>query len=496
MFQTRKLIAIIVFLTISVSAISFSRIPIINAQSDGWTATLWLQTESGGMLQVVNEREVLETINVSPDMMPDEEARSSLVRTSNDHQYILHKYYVSGDSSPHLRFGATGSGSCCFLSDDLWGEVAEFDISSFEPNGSRFAVGYVLPMDEAGQHIGGVAVIDALDGSIVADISMQTIAERLNLGQADDRAILGAWQGNNVQFIGYCFACGGGYIEGTYTLWNPITDELVADGGLTVSAYGASLDGTGEFIYKSQDTQFLYDPSGAVVPPPNVVQYFANGNLDEEPIVIYNNPDVLNIGGISWVADGRAVLVSNGNGYWDIVDRDGRTERIELTNQQIFMGGTPSGWFAAMGDSENRIIVHYSFETLEPTAILPFPEDVLSISVVNFPTLGENLTADPFTAITSTESGQTARCPATLPSRLIAGQDGIVLSGTPNRIRDLPNLDAEILGEIPSGEIFSVIRGPSCGYDSPIAWWFVEYDGVQGWTAEGQDDTYFTEPVE
>ncbi len=496
MFQMKKFIAIIVLIMLGISAISFSQMPAVNAQSDDWTATLWLPTETGGVLQVVNGNELLETINVSPDIMPDEETRSFSIRTSDDNQYIVHKYYVSGETSPRLRFGGTGAGTCCFLSDNLWGEVTEFDVSGFQPNGSRFAVGYILPMDDEGQHIAGIAVIDALDGSIVADISMDTIAERLDLGEADDRAILGAWRGDSVQFIGYCFACGGGYIEGIFSLWNPITDELVADGGLTVSEFGASLDGTGEFLYKGQDTRFLYDPTGGVVASSNVVQYYPNGNLDEEPITIYKDPDTMYIGGVAWVADGRAILVSNSYDYWDIVFRDGRTERIELAIPSAFMGGTPSGWFATIGDLENRVFAHYSFETLEPTTIFPFPEDVLSVSAVNYPTLGENLSADPFITITPTESGQTARCPAALPSRLISGQDGIVLAGTPNRIREFPNLDAEILGEIPSGETFSVIRGPSCGFDSAIAWWQVEYNDITGWTAEGQADTYFTEPVE
>src|SRR5690242_11478004 len=83
-------------------------------------------------------------------------------------------------------------------------------------------------------------------------------------------------------------------------------------------------------------------------------------------------------------------------------------------------------------------------------------------------------------------------CPGALPSRLVNGARGRVLPGSPNRLRAEPSVNAEILGEIPAGETFTVLEGPRCAEN--LAWWRVNYQNQLGWTAEGQDDTYWIEP--
>ncbi|MEP7285441.1 MAG: SH3 domain-containing protein [Chloroflexota bacterium] len=87
-------------------------------------------------------------------------------------------------------------------------------------------------------------------------------------------------------------------------------------------------------------------------------------------------------------------------------------------------------------------------------------------------------------------------CPVNLPPRLIGGQGGRVTPGQPNAIRTQPtrnNAVSQIIGQIPAGATFSVLAGPYCsdGY----AWWQVTYNGITGWTPEGQDTTYWLEPV-
>jgi WD40 repeat protein len=85
-------------------------------------------------------------------------------------------------------------------------------------------------------------------------------------------------------------------------------------------------------------------------------------------------------------------------------------------------------------------------------------------------------------------------CPGFLPSRLVVGEIGRVLPDTPNRIREHPDIDSELIGEIPVGHTVFILAEPSCDA-SGMAWWQVEYQGVVGWTAEGQDQTYWLEPV-
>jgi hypothetical protein len=63
----------------------------------------------------------------------------------------------------------------------------------------------------------------------------------------------------------------------------------------------------------------------------------------------------------------------------------------------------------------------------------------------------------------------------------------------PNRIRSYPGFNGDVLGQIPAGEQFWIANGPFCAENS--AWWQVSYNGIVGWTAEGQNNVYWLEPL-
>lgn len=82
----------------------------------------------------------------------------------------------------------------------------------------------------------------------------------------------------------------------------------------------------------------------------------------------------------------------------------------------------------------------------------------------------------------------------TQPTRLAIGMSARVTlyPYLPNTIRSTPGFGAKI-GSIPAGGAFSVIGGPQC--ISGINWWQVNYNGVVGWTGEGNGyTTYWLEP--
>ncbi len=81
---------------------------------------------------------------------------------------------------------------------------------------------------------------------------------------------------------------------------------------------------------------------------------------------------------------------------------------------------------------------------------------------------------------------------APLP-RMRPGMSGVVLPGDPNTIRPQPNSGTR-LGTIPADGEFSVIGGPSCGSSGRV-WYQVNYNGVVGWTAEGEGSTYWLRPA-
>jgi hypothetical protein len=82
-----------------------------------------------------------------------------------------------------------------------------------------------------------------------------------------------------------------------------------------------------------------------------------------------------------------------------------------------------------------------------------------------------------------------------LPPRLIAGSKGMVLPGEANVLRDGPDKNGTlVIGEIPASATFDVLGTSLCGTDNR-RWWPVRYNGKLGWTAEGEDETYWLAPA-
>ncbi len=83
-------------------------------------------------------------------------------------------------------------------------------------------------------------------------------------------------------------------------------------------------------------------------------------------------------------------------------------------------------------------------------------------------------------------------CDASVPPRLVPGGRARVTPGIPNNVRSGAGSSNQYLGEIPAEAAFTVIAGPICA--GGLAWWQVDYNGLIGWTAEGQEGEYWLEP--
>ncbi len=96
---------------------------------------------------------------------------------------------------------------------------------------------------------------------------------------------------------------------------------------------------------------------------------------------------------------------------------------------------------------------------------------------------------------TPTPSYGVGQCPGFLPSRLVPGNYGRVVTspGMPNNLRAQPSLSAALVGQIPAGDAFYIQEGPVCAENT--AWYRVYHAGRSGWTAEGQGTTYWLEPI-
>ena len=84
-------------------------------------------------------------------------------------------------------------------------------------------------------------------------------------------------------------------------------------------------------------------------------------------------------------------------------------------------------------------------------------------------------------------------CSGFQASRLSAGRLARITPGLPNRLRASASTGSSVLGQIPSGATLSVLSGPICSENA--AWWRVSYQGLVGWTMEGQYAQYWIEPA-
>jgi len=84
-------------------------------------------------------------------------------------------------------------------------------------------------------------------------------------------------------------------------------------------------------------------------------------------------------------------------------------------------------------------------------------------------------------------------CP--LAPRLVRGEQGYVLPGSPNVLRDGPDVTGTtIIGQIPGNGEFTVLGNSLCGMDGR-RWYPVDYGGFTGWTAEGEGENYWIAPL-
>jgi len=106
----------------------------------------------------------------------------------------------------------------------------------------------------------------------------------------------------------------------------------------------------------------------------------------------------------------------------------------------------------------------------------------------------ENMSNNYYTNPAAEQSQSLFYCPTAPFTRLYVGGTGRVIPDLGvNNVRDNASLDANVLGTLTEDDVFTVTDGSICadGY----AWWFIETGEFAGWTAEGEGDTYWLEPI-
>ena len=87
-------------------------------------------------------------------------------------------------------------------------------------------------------------------------------------------------------------------------------------------------------------------------------------------------------------------------------------------------------------------------------------------------------------------------CPGSpTPSRMAIGMQAIVTpGGLPNRVRSAPSKsEGQVVALMAPGSQFLVVAGPTCDTEDQLRWWQINFGGVVGWTAEGEEGTFYLE---
>lgn len=75
-------------------------------------------------------------------------------------------------------------------------------------------------------------------------------------------------------------------------------------------------------------------------------------------------------------------------------------------------------------------------------------------------------------------------CTGSLPSQLFINFVTQVIEGNTLNIRTAPE-QGNVIAQLPAGQDFQIIDGSICGAQDGLRWWFIDWNGTQGWIAEG-----------
>jgi serine/threonine protein kinase len=166
-------------------------------------------------------------------------------------------------------------------------------------------------------------------------------------------------------------------------------------------------------------------------------------------------------------------------------DEDGLTdgEEIRIWNTDPLNRDTDNDTLSD-GDEVNIYGTSPTLEDTDGDGIID-PQDL-------FPSQASTPTLTPFPTL---EGGDIcANSP--IPSRVAVGMTAVVEpGGVANRVRSEASIaNSEIVAYMEPSSSFQVIGGPTCDPDTQVRFWQVDYNGIQGWTAEGEGEEYYIAP--
>lgn len=394
-------------------------------------------------------------------------------RLSPDEHYFVFKNETDGQ----VWVADLTAGTCCL---ELAAALSPAYLSPISPDSTQIAVSMINAP---------TTVFDLATGQPVATIPVNT-------------AQFGEWLADGLRLAASSW--GGerwGELEGFYQIWNPVSNTL-SEPVEPFNLQMKKLPATGELLIDAAVPAYpLSGFPSAYTPASNVIKYDASLTAPEERVV-YFNPNYVNISAVNWVADGQAFLVETSgaarssaenilafspDGEDALVFRDGHQMPVTMPGYSVFTG-TPDGWIVFSWETGTAAVVQLLPGDQLNTIPLDVSQSMNWILLGSNFQLGGSVSVSPFALVTPPAF---TTCPGFLPSRVWPGT--YALTAEASNLYSTPSLQATPITNLPADEMFAVISGPECAENT--AWWQVEYRGTQGWLSEGQDSTYWLQPI-
>lgn len=221
---------------------------------------------------------------------------------------------------------------------------------------------------------------------------------------------------------------------------------------------------------------------------------FTDGHFEAfaPEIGVSERVDALELYSTSAASDGLSLMYGpfHPGNIWAARDGDSYTALAPTQLYQLsHLAISPAGDAVAYVDVDNQVYI-WNGQMAAPVSMTEPIAQFSTVSLVWSPLGWRDYRGElPELGIT----GESITCLGFMESRLVVGQRGIVSDDLANNLREQPTSSSARLGEIPSGGEFNVLAGPMCAQE--LAWWQVDYNGVIGWTAEGQGDEYWLAPL-
>lgn len=286
-------------------------------------------------------------------------------------------------------------------------------------------------------------------------------------------------------------------------VWYPDTTGIATTSPYTHSSHDILLP-FGTMVYTYQNAAFpSLPPNGPFVSHNAVAQAIPAGpSVTVSPILTNSNYFHF---GAQWADSGQKVIFQVDDGVsgnrWAIFSLSAPPGSIADLLPTTFRQAHGNREGALMFDENFVLYLVQSSASLNqiwtapprvgnPNFVWVQPANVnIGISSIDLSTWGQGSTSGPAAPPSGVQY-----CAGTIPSRLQTGVRARVTftDGTPLRLREAPG--GTFLRDMAEGTEFAIIGGPQChgGY----TWWNIRLDnGQSGWSAEGDNDTYFMEPA-